>query len=196
MHRVARSTCADAFVCAPQVVAPNYACKLRSSSSDPLLLLALLAQAGRSTSWRTSTAAAASFMEHCGCAAQLHTRCRTVSQPRPGRPDQARLAVQCRQHVLECARSCGECDSFSIVRLTHPCRYFRPYPIWWITQRCIKGPGEVPFWGHDPRELRYGGFSLADAPLTGPRVAPISLQNFISGHLLRNVRVTWAALHR
>ena len=31
----------------------------------------------------------------------------TVSQPRPGRRDQARLAVQCRQHVLECMRSCG-----------------------------------------------------------------------------------------
>ena len=71
-------------------------------------LLALLAQAGRSTSWRRSSAAGGSFMEHCGCAAQLLTRCSIVSQPRPGRPDQARLAVQCRQYVLKCARLCGE----------------------------------------------------------------------------------------
>ena len=58
-----------------RMAAPTNASKVRSSSSDPLSLLALLAQAGRSTSWRTSTAAADSFMEDYGCAALLCKRC-------------------------------------------------------------------------------------------------------------------------
>ena len=69
-----------------RMVAPTNVSKVWSSSSDPLLLLALLARAGRSTSWRTSTAAAASFMEDYGCAALLCKRCCTASRPRPGQP--------------------------------------------------------------------------------------------------------------
>ena len=130
-------TCAAASVRAPQMVAPTNACKLRSSSSDPLSLLALLVWPWRSTSWRRSSAVHGSLVELCGCAAQVHTRCSTATESRPGRPDQAGAAVQCRQYVLECVRSCGQSDSVSNERLTHPPRYKGPYPVMLCTRSIV-----------------------------------------------------------
>ena len=111
----------DCTRCAPQVVAPTNACKVRSSSSDPLSVLALLARPRRSTSWRRSTAAGGSFMEHCVCAALQHRRCHTGSQLLLCRPGYARAAVQCGHDSVECARSCVESGCLRSTRLTHPC---------------------------------------------------------------------------
>ena len=129
LHRTARSTCPAAFVCAPQVVAPTNASKLRSSSSDLLSLLALLARPRRSIPWRTSTAGGASFTEHCSCAALQHRRCHAGSQLVLCRPGYARAAVQYGHDSIKCARSCVEIGSLSSLQLTHPCRHSHPHPV-------------------------------------------------------------------
>ena len=53
--------------------------KTRSSCSDLLSLLALLAVAVRSTSSRSTMSGSDSFMEHCGCAKAHQWRCGTAS---------------------------------------------------------------------------------------------------------------------
>ena len=59
---------------------PTAVCKSRSSCSDVLLLLMLLAVAVGSTSCRWSFAGSDSFMELCGCATPLLGLCGTASK--------------------------------------------------------------------------------------------------------------------
>ena len=59
---------------------PTNVRKTRSSCSDLLSLLALLAVAVRSTSSRSTVSGSDSFMEHCGCAKAHQWRCGTASE--------------------------------------------------------------------------------------------------------------------
>ena len=59
---------------------PTAVCKSRSSCSDVLLLLVLLAVAVWSTSCRWTFAGCDSFMELCGCATPLLGLCGTASK--------------------------------------------------------------------------------------------------------------------
>ena len=67
-------------------------CKSRSSCSDVLLLLVLLAVAVWSTSCRWSFAGYDSFMELCGCATPLLGLCGTASKLTDMDPSLAQLA--------------------------------------------------------------------------------------------------------
>ena len=59
---------------------PTNVCKTRSSCSDLLSLLALLAVAVWSTSSRSTMSGSDSFMEHCGCATPPCRRCGPASE--------------------------------------------------------------------------------------------------------------------
>ena len=79
---------------------PAVVCKSRSSCSDVLLLLVLLAGvAVRSTSCRRSLAGCESFMELCGCATPLLGLCGTASKLTDMDPSLAQLASWCLQHA-------------------------------------------------------------------------------------------------
>ena len=75
--------------------APTNVCKVWSSSSDLLFVLALLPVARSSTSRRVVVSVSDSFVELCGCATPHHMRCGTASQLTMCRPAQARAAEQC-----------------------------------------------------------------------------------------------------
>ena len=70
-------------------------CKSRSSCSDVLLLLVLLAVAVWSTSCRWTFAGCDSFMELCGCATPLFGLCGTASKLTVMDPSLAQLASWC-----------------------------------------------------------------------------------------------------
>ena len=70
-------------------------CKSRSSCSDVLLLLVLLAVAVWSTSCRWTFAGCDSFMELCGCATPLLGLCGTASKLTVMDPSLAQLASWC-----------------------------------------------------------------------------------------------------
>ena len=70
-------------------------CKSRSSCSDVLLLLVLLAVAVGSTSCRWSFAGYDSFMELCGCATPQLGLCGTASKLTVMDPSLAQLASWC-----------------------------------------------------------------------------------------------------
>ena len=71
---------------------PAIVCKSRSSCSDVLLLLVLLAVAVWSTSCRWTFAGYDSFMELCGCATPLLGLCGTASKLTVMDPSPAQLA--------------------------------------------------------------------------------------------------------
>ena len=60
---------------------PTNVCKTRSSCSDLLSLLAVLAVTVRSTSSRSTMSGSDSFMEHCGCAPVPRRTSGAVAQP-------------------------------------------------------------------------------------------------------------------
>ena len=74
---------------------PAVVCKSRSSCSDVLLLLVLLAVAVWSTSCRWSFAGYDSFMELCGCATPQLGLCGTASKLTVMDPSLAQLASWC-----------------------------------------------------------------------------------------------------
>ena len=77
---------------------PAIVCKSRSSCSDVLLLLVLLAVAVRSTSCRWTFAGYDSFMELCGCATPLLGLCGTASKLTVMDPSLAQLASWLSMH--------------------------------------------------------------------------------------------------
>ena len=74
---------------------PTAVCKSRSSCSDVLLLLVLLAVAVWSTSCRWTFAGCDSFMELCGCATPQLGLCGTASKLTVMDPSLAQLASWC-----------------------------------------------------------------------------------------------------
>ena len=78
----------------------EHLCKVWSSSSDLLFVLALLPVARSSTFRRVVVSVSDSFVELCGCATPHHMRCGTASQLTMCRPAQARAAEQCRSMPL------------------------------------------------------------------------------------------------
>ena len=98
---------------------PTNVCKTRSSCSDLLSLLALLAVAVRSTSSRSTMSGSDSFMEHCGCAKAHKRRCGTASVLAVVRDGRASAARTCLQHAHAWLRSCGLSELSSRLRRTH-----------------------------------------------------------------------------
>ena len=74
---------------------PTNVCKTRSSCSDLLSLLALLAVAVQSTSSRSTVSGSDSFMEYCGCAKAHQRRCGTASVLAVVRDGRASAARTC-----------------------------------------------------------------------------------------------------
>ena len=108
---------------------PTNVCKTRSSCSDLLSLLALLAVTVRSTSSRSTMSGSDSFMEHCGCAKAHQRRCGTASVLAVVRDGRASAARTCLQHAHAWLRSRGLSELSSRLRRTHHCQPFRPYPV-------------------------------------------------------------------
>ena len=98
---------------------PTNVCKTRSSCSDLLSLLALLAVAVRSTSSRSTMSGSDSFMEHCGCAKAHQRRCGTASVLAVVRDGRASAARTCLQHAHAWLRSRGLSELSIRLRRTH-----------------------------------------------------------------------------
>ena len=78
-RRAACSSWAAASSRALQHSGTDHVCKVSSSSSDLLFVLALLPMARPSTSRRMAMSVHAIYMHLCGCATPHHTRCGTAS---------------------------------------------------------------------------------------------------------------------
>ena len=98
---------------------PTNVRKTRSSCSDLLSLLALLAVAVRSTSSRSTMSGSDSFMEHCGCAKAHQRRCGTAPVLAVVRDGRASVARACLQHAHAWLRSRGWSELSSRLRRTH-----------------------------------------------------------------------------
>ena len=119
---------------APQVVRrstapPTNVRKTRSSCSDLLSLLALLAEVMRSTFSRSTMSGSDSFMEHCGSATAHQRRCGTASVLTIVRDGRASAARTCQQHAHAWLMSRGLSEFSCRLRHTHHWEPFPPFPV-------------------------------------------------------------------
>ena len=98
---------------------PTNVCKTRSSCSDLLSLLAVLAVTVRSTFSRSTMSGSDSFMEHCGSAKAHQRRCGTASVLAVVRDGRASAARTCLQHAHAWLRSRGLSELSCRLRRTH-----------------------------------------------------------------------------